>query len=60
MRVDLKNMTPQESRALAALLASLPSRQKRAMGNAIYKASKSGQLFDSSAVQLEVEKEDKA
>jgi hypothetical protein len=51
VKVDLKNMTPTESRALAALLAALPARQKRAMSDAIHEALHKGHLFDTSKVK---------
>lgn len=51
LKVDLRTMTPAESRALAALLAALPSRQKREMAAAICYALKNDKPFDSSKLQ---------
>lgn len=52
MIIDLKNMTPQESRGLAQKLGEMSPAQRKVMNYAIGEALKSDEMFDTEKVEL--------
>ena len=52
MKINPADMTPQESRALAAQMAEMPPRQRRVMAYAIQDALREGKTLDTEKVKL--------